>query len=261
MFAKKSLGQNFLTSKKALREIIEASEVASKDTVLEIGPGKGVLTQKLLETGAKVIAVEKDERLIPFLEDLFTDQIRNGQFILIAGDITEMSAHDILKGQTPFHVVANIPYYITGLIIRTFLEDVYQPKSMTLLVQKEVAERIIARDKKESLLSISVKIFGTPKLISIVKRGAFTPSPNVDSAIIHISNISKEKLQDITSVHFFEVLKIGFAHKRKQLFGNLAVKYSKNTLTSVFENLSLSLKIRAEDLSLSDWISLSQRLL
>ena len=127
---------------------------------------------------------------------------------------------------------------------------------MTLLGQKEVAERIIVKDKKESLLSLSVKIFGKPKYIRTVGRGAFAPQPNVDSAIIHISDISRKNFDGISEEKFFEILHTGFAHKRKQLLSNLSGLYTKDMISHAFEVCKLNPKCRAEDVSLTQWISL-----
>ncbi len=161
IIAKKSLGQNFLKSKRALSEIISAGEVNHDDLVLEIGPGQGALTEKILETGAKVIAVEKDDRLISLLNEKFIKETNSGQFTLIHGDILDLDLAFLKNSE--FKLIANIPYYITGLIFRKFLEGNIQPSKIVIMVQKEIADRIIARDGKESLLSISVKAYGQPK--------------------------------------------------------------------------------------------------
>ena len=207
MQAKKSLGQHFLKSQKAIETMVKTSGAQTGDLVLEIGPGMGVLTEALLQAGASVVAVEKDDLLIPVLEEKFEKEIKSGQLKLIHDDILNFDVSKVPFGGSElprgtldtYKLVANIPYYITGQIIRIFLEAENQPESMTLLVQKEVAERIVARDEKESLLSLSVKAYGTPKYVEKVPRGAFAPAPNVDSAIIHISNISKNNFRKIGS--------------------------------------------------------------
>lgn len=254
MKAKKSLGQHFLTSTAAVHHMVTASQTQKGDVVLEIGPGKGVLTRTLLETGAHVIVVEKDDRMIPLLSETFSDKIEGGQLTLIHGDILETDISLITQNR-PYKVIANIPYYITGEILRLFLEHEHRPTSMTLLVQKEVAERIIAKDKKESILSLSVKVFGTPSLVSIVKRGSFFPIPNVDSAIIKIEiGDRRYEIQDKNT--FFTIVKVGFSHKRKILISNLKELYAKDTLSRVFAKLSLPEDVRGEDLDISTWINL-----
>ncbi|MCX6703356.1 MAG: 16S rRNA (adenine(1518)-N(6)/adenine(1519)-N(6))-dimethyltransferase RsmA [Candidatus Zambryskibacteria bacterium] len=258
MKAKKSLGQHFLTSEAAVHHMVEASGAHTGDTVLEIGPGKGVLTKAILKTGASVVVVEKDERMIPLLSETFNAEIENKQLTIAPGDILTTDIEKIIKG--PYSVVANIPYYITGEIMRLFLEHKKQPTSMTLLVQKEVALRIVAKDKKEGVLSLSVKVFGVPSLVSVVKRGSFFPIPNVDSAIIHIE-VGGQKLEAGERDDFFKIVKIGLGHKRKILISNLKDLYEKDTLSRVFTELSLPLEVRGEDLSIDQWVELVKKLI
>ena len=256
MKAKKSLGQHFLTSEAAVHHMVTASGAKKGDVVLEIGPGKGVLTKALLATRASVAVVEKDDRMIPVLSETFAKEIKEGRLTVIHGDILETNI-SLITNNRPYVVTANIPYYITGEIMRLFLEYSTPPKSMTLLIQKEVAQRIVAKDKKESVLSLSVKAFGTPSLVSIVKRGSFFPIPNVDSAIIHIADISKDKLGTITPEHFFNIVKTGLAHKRKILLSNLSELYNKDTLSRAFAKLSILENVRGEDLDIETWIHLA----
>ena len=243
MKPKKSLGQNFLKSEKIAEEIVSAGEVGSDDIVLEVGPGKGILTEKLLEKAKKVIAVEKDEQLAEFLKDKFKN---NPKLEIIRGDILKfspMSRRDLDIGR--YKIIANIPYYITSRFLRTFLESDCQPSLMVLMVQKEVAERIVG--KKESILSISVKAYGRPEIIRNVQAGYFSPAPKVDSAVIKISGISKNFFQDISGKKFFETVKKGFSQKRKMLINNLKAKKDDFTACNIDE------KARAENLSLEQW--------
>lgn len=255
---KKSLGQHFLNSPKIIADIVSAGKVVKTDLVVEIGPGEGVLTKALLETGANVVVVEKDDRLIPFLEEKFSKQISSGQLKLIHQDVLDYDLRKITKNS--YKIIANIPYYITGQIIRMFLEADKQPESMVLLVQKEVAERIVARDKKESLLSLSVKIYGEPKITRTVGRGAFNPQPNVDSAVITIENISKRKIDGVDEKLFFSILHAGFAHKRKQLLPNLSNLYKKEDLLRAFEICQIDPRSRAEDIFLENWVMLCKEI-
>lgn len=258
MKAKKQLGQNFLQSPKIVSRMVKSASVTDIDTVLEIGPGKGILTKALLETGAKVFAVEKDRDLILILKEKFSEAIANKQLVLIEGDVLKIDVQEICE--TKYKIVANIPYYITGEILRFFLEQEHQPASMTLLVQKEVAQRIVATQKKETILSLSVKIFGTPSIKEIVKKSMFRPAPKVDSAVILIDNISKQKLQatNLSAKQFFDVVKQGLSQKRKTLLHNLKVFNKKNELCDTFQSLQRDLKVRGEDLSLDEWLIIAK---
>ena len=253
MFAKKSLGQNFLMHRQTAERIVEASGVTSDQTVLEIGPGTGMLTRALLAKAKKVVAVEADSSLIPTLEQEFSNEITEGKLELISSDVRSF---DPISLKNPYVLVANIPYYITGELIRKFLTTRHKPLSLTFLVQKEVAERI-ARSKKESLLSLSVKVFGTPKYQFTVPKGAFSPPPSIDSAVLSITNISSPFSSDDAESHFFEVLHAGFAHKRKQLAGNLAEFYTASSIQESFKCAELSSTVRAEDVPLESWKKLS----
>lgn len=249
---KKSLGQNFLKSKSAIRSIVRAGEIIEGDTVLEIGPGKGALTRALLETPAHIIAIEKDDRLIPELEETFAKEIAEKRFTLIHGDFLEMTIEEIVpKG--PYKVIANIPYYITGQLFRKLLEEERSPTRMVVLVQKEVAERIVARDGKESILSLSVKAYGVPKIIEKVSKKMFSPMPKVDSAVLLVSSISKTFFDSISEESFFSWIHAGFAQKRKKLIRNLEAVETKENLEKVFTELSLDTNIRAEALALDGW--------
>lgn len=260
MLKKKSLGQNFLKSKSVVSAIIDASDITPEEIILEIGPGEGFMTEELLKCSGKVIVVEKDHRLIPVLKEKFKDYTEVGKLDVLEKDILNFDIESLKNYKHPYKVIANIPYYITGQIIRMFLESDFEPLSMTLLVQKEVAQRILAKDGKESLLSLSVKVFGEPKIVRYVPRGAFSPVPNVDSAVIIIQSISKDKLGELNPKIFFKILHAGFAHKRKQLLSNLSIEFSKDIVTKTFENLGVNPKARAEDLSLSTWLDLANKL-
>lgn len=258
--AKKSLGQHFLNSKHVLDQIIQAAKIEPGDRILEIGPGTGVLTKALLDAGAQVNAVEKDDRAYELLKEKFTAEISEKRLELIHGDILK---EELMKDAAPFKLVANIPYYITGAILEKFLEHGPRPGLMVLLVQKEVAERILARDKKESILSISVKAFGEPQIIAKVPRGAFTPPPKVESAILSIEQISDSKFQglDMKAEDFFKIVHAGFAHKRKYAIRNLENVAFRDNLNIIFNHLSLDPKIRPEDIPATSWLTLSSLIL
>ncbi len=267
MRAKRSLGQHFLKSEHALSTIIGTSAAGVKDTVLEIGPGTGILTKKLLETGAQVIAVEKDDNLYEFLNEKFKKEIVSDQLTLIHDDILKFIENSKLKIKN-YKLIANIPYNITGAILKKFLETNYQPERIVLLVQKEVAKRIIGKPLggsaskwgKESILSISVKVYGTPRYIETVKAGSFAPAPKVDSAIIAIENISKKFFTDFSEKNFFAILRAGFKSKRKKLSSNLSTIFTKDKVREIFQKLNLDDNLRAEDVEIETWRKLATHL-
>lgn len=255
--AKKNLGQNFLKSIPALNAIVLAGEIKKADIVLEIGPGKGALTEKLLEKSGKVIAIEKDKDLLEILQEKFKEEIKNGKFILINEDVLNYEIKE-----KNYKIIANIPYNITGAILKKFLTSENQPERMVLMVQNEVARRIVARDGDESILSISVKAYGNPKIVMKVPARYFSPAPKVDSAIIAITNISRENFNknNIKEEKFWELVKNGFAHKRKVLVSNLKDLYKKEKILEIFEKLNISEKTRAEELTLENWIAITKML-
>jgi 16S rRNA (adenine1518-N6/adenine1519-N6)-dimethyltransferase len=251
---KKSLGQNFLTSEKAVGDIARAASGAVGDTILEIGPGEGVLTQALLESGARVIAIEKDDRLIETLTNRFAREIEEGRFTLIHGDALELDFNALNLTPDSYTLAANIPYYITGLLIRAFFTREHLPARAVLLVQKEVAERIVAKDGKESILSIAVKTFGAPRIVRAVPRGMFRPQPNVDSAVLLIEDITDPFASQKEEEHYFDILRRGFAHKRKKLSSNLSC--SPDTLTTC----AIPEHARPEDVPPQAWHCLAEKL-
>lgn len=233
---KKSLGQHFLRGRTHLSAVADAAHIEAGERVLEVGPGEGTLTEVLLDRGAHVVALEKDFRLIEFLETKFAGK----DLEVIEGD-----ALDFEPLWRDYVVVGNIPYYITGALLKKFLTARRQPKRLVFLMQKEVAERI-ARSKKESVLSLAVKAYGTPKYIKTVPRGAFSPPPKVDSAILQVDNISRSNfINDEHEAKFFELVKKAFGGKRKVL---------KNTIGATG---ALASK-RPEDVHLKEWLELTK---
>lgn len=254
MLKKKSLGQHFLHNRHYLGMVADAADIQKGEVVLEIGPGEGALTAVLLERGAKVVALEKDARLIGVLKEKFAGK----NFKVIEGDALEYEP----KFKT-YKVVGNVPYYITGALFKKFLSCKRQPQTLVFLVQKEVAERIArhgsnSKKGKESILSLSVKAYGTPAYIKTVPAGAFVPPPKVDSAILKVSDISRKNFAG--SAHeerFFELLKAGFGQKRKMLGGNLK-KVLGPDYSSVLQKTGISPAARAEDVPLEAWLALSK---
>jgi len=233
--AKKSFGQNFLINSEVLEKILETAEIKENDNIIEIGPGLGVLTDVLTQSANKVTTIELDKSLIPILEEEFADR-KN----------LEIINQDALKFSPPkekYKIVANIPYNITSPLINHFLTNKNPPTSMTLLVQKEVAEKICAPVPDMSILALQVQLFGIPEFIKKIPPTAFIPAPKIDSAIIHIKTLKtpNKKAQEI-----LKLAKQAFSQKRKKL---------SNTIPQLIEQLK-TLKLnekRPQHLSIKDW--------
>ena len=253
------LGQHFLTSARIAQTIARESGAAPGATVLEVGPGKGMLTKELLALGASVVAVEKDPDMVAACTNAFPEAIASGKLRIIEGDARELLTNGFNRLELPeqYTVAANIPYYITGELIRLFLTAPQQPTIVVVLIQKEVAERI-ARTKKESILSLSVKAYGNPVYVQTVKAGSFNPPPKVDSAVLKIEHISRENFVSIDEGKFFDLLHAGFGQKRKVLLGNLKRAYG-DSMQYAWDELSLDTNIRAEDVSLAIWLQLTEK--
>jgi len=264
MKAKKSLGQHFLRSEKALSQIVDAATISAGDTVVEIGPGEGILTERLLEKARIVIAIEKDRDLIPILQERFARELQIGKLILIHQDILAVDMGTVIKNLSSYKLVANIPYYITGAIIEKFLSAKYQPSLMVLLMQKEVADRIIARDKKMSILSVAINAYGVPTLVGKVPPGAFVPPPTVDSGILLIEGISRDFFagpNGCDETVFLKVMKAIFGNKRKQIGGTLTEFLHDKTLAQqVLHDSGIDTKTRPEDIDVATWKKLTQTL-
>ncbi|HXK35416.1 MAG TPA: rRNA adenine dimethyltransferase family protein [Candidatus Paceibacterota bacterium] len=295
--AKKSLGQHWLKEEKYLDLIVDTADPTADEIVLEIGPGTGLLTEKLLKLAGKVIAVEKDHELVDSLRKKFKEEIKNSKIDIIEKDILDFdptscfsssrefprpkgaerlavsppqplgngspanpSALSPAHKKSSYKIVANIPYYITGAILKKFLTAGHQPEKMVLLVQKEVAERIVARDGKESILSISVKVYGKPRLVLKVPAGAFSPPPKVDSAILEIKNISKNFFtkEKIEEKAFFRVVRVGFSSKRKTLLNNLGALFGRKETQIGLKNCQIAENTRAERLTLPNWLCITR---
>ena len=256
---KKSLGQNFLRDELVLQEIITAAELNSEDFVIEIGPGEGVLTEQLAKYAKKVIAIELDERLIPILNEKFKGRVN---VEIIHADILGINLPELFNNYklqtTNYKLIANIPYYITSPIIRLFLEQITQPKEIILMVQKEVAQRIVAPAGQMSLLSVAIQYYAKVKILFEVSKQAFFPVPKVDSAVIKITPI--RKFNKIIDKKFFRIAKAGFSAKRKTLPNNLgnSLQLDKKDVCEKLKTLSLSENVRAQELTVADWEKLTE---
>lgn len=258
---KKSLGQNFLTNTEIIKDIVKNAHLTNKDTIIEIGPGEGILTQSLAEKSKKVIAIEIDDRLIPILNEKFKDA-KNVEIVhdgILNINMVEFFEKFNLKSEK-YKVVANIPYYITAPIIRLFLGLENPPTEIILMVQKEVAERLAAEPGKLSILGISAQYYSDVNYLFTVGREEFNPPPKVDSAIVKLKIKNKKTKED---KKFFRIVKIGFSAKRKTLCNNLANGFQrdKKDIENILEKFNLKKNVRAQELSIDDWKKLEKELI
>lgn len=248
------LGQHFLTNPVVAQTVAEGAHVGPHVHVLEIGPGTGALTRILLKLGGHVTAIEKDTMLVDRLRDAFAPELASQTLRVIEADVRDIDPTELFADT--YVLAANIPYYITGEIIRQFLTATHKPSVMSLLIQKEVADRIVARDGKESILSVSVKAYGRPRILRKVPPGNFSPPPSVDSAVLQISDISGRLFDDVDEAHFFRLVRAGFASKRKLLASNL-----KHVVPQPLQPMlacGIAEQARAEDVTLSQWHDLAR---
>ena len=256
----KYLGQHFILSKKSLAKMITAAEIKKNDTIIEIGPGLGTLTQELAKTGAKIIAIEKDLKMISILKETQADY---QNIKIIQADARKLSILriDSLKR---YKIVANLPYNAATFLIRQWLESKNPPELMILIIQKEVAQRITAKSPYSNLLAISVQFYADVKIIDYVKKESFWPKPKVNAAIIKIVPKKMTVLRAIANRQsFFKVVKAGFSQPRKQLAGNLLkrLKLPRERLMEIFRNSNILSTARAENLSLDEWQKLAYKLI
>jgi len=252
---KKSLGQNFLFDENVLWRIVDAADIDPDDHVLEIGPGLGALTKLLAQTAVSVTAVELDDRLLPILAEELAPY---NNVTVIQGDILAQNPDTLFT--TPYKVVANVPYYITGAILRHLLSAQNKPTVMVLTVQKEVAERITAVPPKMSLLAVSSQFYGSASIVTTLKAGAFWPRPDVDSAVICLDLSQSPAVDPVFEKQFFRIAKAGFSQKRKQLQKNLRqLGYSRTEINSLLDQANIDGKRRAETLTLDEWKNLTEK--
>jgi len=263
---KKKYGQNFLTDKNILEQIVKGAEISKDDVVLEIGPGIGTLTQLLSESAGYVVTIEIDKDLIKILKNDTLKDYNNVE--VINGDILKMDISEIaVKYESKkIKVVANLPYYITTPIIMKLLESNAPIDSITIMIQKEVAERLVSNhlDKEYGAISLAVQYHSEPTMICQVSRYAFIPSPNVDSAVINLKILKEKRVQVTEEELFFKLIKVAFGQRRKTLLNciNNQTAYFKNKeeILKVFDKLGLPHDIRGEKLSIEDYKSLTEEI-
>ena len=255
----KSLGQNFLIDKNFVDKIVDGADISGKN-VIEVGPGIGTISYEMAKTCKKLVLIEVDEALIPILEENMSD-FRN--VTIINQDILKTDLKEIqdkyFDGES-FEFVSNLPYYITTPIIEKIFEEDLDCKSMTIMVQKEVADRMLAteKDKDYSSLSVFVKYYSDAKLLTKVPKSVFMPQPKIDSAVLRLDlriydeDVDKEKL--------FALVRAGFLKRRKTILNSLSAVAEKEDLKKVFEKTGLKENLRAENLSLDDFIKIANEL-
>ncbi|WP_299029365.1 16S rRNA (adenine(1518)-N(6)/adenine(1519)-N(6))-dimethyltransferase RsmA [uncultured Thermanaerothrix sp.] len=249
---KKSLGQNFLYDPHILQRIVAAAEIPPQATVLEVGAGLGTLTRYLARAARRVVAVELDGRLIPLLREVLATA---PNVILLQGDILTLDLTPHLGKADPFLAVANIPYYITSVLIRRLLEAPVRPQRLVLTVQREVAERICAAPGKMSLLALSVQVYGHPRSVGRIPAGAFYPPPKVDSTILRVDLYPQPRLPAADLPTFFHLAQAAFAQRRKTLRNALAagLGWPPTRVEALLQRAGIDPQRRAETLSLEEW--------
>jgi len=251
----KGLGQNFLVDPAALEKIVAAAGLTPDDVVLEVGAGLGTLTRRLAQEAGRVVAVELDRRLIPVLESVLAGL---DNVTLVQGDILALDPAALFQPPTSnlqYKVVANLPYYITSAVLRHLLEAALKPQRMVLTVQREVAERIVAKPGQMSLLAVSVQFYGQPRLLFRLKPGSFYPSPEVESAVVRVDLHPTPPVPVEETAAFFRVVRAGFAQRRKQLRNTLAagLRQPPEEVADRLREAGVDPRQRAEALSLEEW--------
>lgn len=252
---KKGLGQNFLHDPNALEKVAACADIAPGDLVVEIGPGTGSLTEVLARRAGRVIAVELDARLEPLLEARFA---RTPNVDLVYGDILETDV-GLLTGGAPYLVVANVPYYITGAILRHLFESQPRPARMVLTMQLEVAEKLVAKPGDLSLIGVSAQFYAKPRIVAKFPPAVFYPRPEVGSAVVRLDVYPTPPVAVPSEAAFFAVVRAGFSQKRKQLRNSLAggLGLTSEAAAALCARAGIDPQRRAETLTLTEWGALA----
>ena len=258
--SKKSLGQHFLFDTKIRDSIVKAAQLKSHDLVLEIGPGKGFLTKELIKNCGEVIAVEIDDRLVEVLQQVYSTSTN---LKIVSGDVRYMDLNDLISEDTKYKVVANLPYYAASRIIRQFLEIEHKPSSLTVMVQLEVANQMIASPGQMGMLSVAIQLYGNPKIVKRVSPSSFKPKPKVSSAVVNIQIYQKFEVEILSEKHFFEVVRGGFSAPRKQLRNSLSkgLNITPQNAEKHLEKCEIDPSRRPQTLSLKEWSKLHVNLM
>ena len=249
----KHWGQNFLISQKIAQKFADLAELTKEDIILEIGPGLGIITKYLASQAKKVIAVEKDKRLIPFLRNNLKGV---SKIKIINADIRNLLKNKEfweIEELKHYKIVANLPFYLSTFFLRKVFELKYKPKLMVLGLQQEIVKRILAKPPKMSFLGMMTRLYGLPEPGPIVKKENFWPRPKVDAQILVIREIQEPK--DLDAKQFLAFVKQGFLHPRKKLLGNLSkeLRIKKMAIKELFEKIGLSDNTRAQELGVEEW--------
>ncbi len=248
---KKSLGQNFLYDQQLLQQIVASAEIDHNAAVLEIGPGLGSMTREIAKVARSVTAVELDDRLLPILR---YELAPFDNVTLIHGDILKVDPAQLFD--QPYTVIANVPYYITGAILRHLSSAAVKPQRMVITMQQEVATRLCAEPGQMSLLAVGVQFYGQVRVVMQIAAGAFWPRPKVASSVVRIDFSAESSPVDEKT--FFKLAKVGFSQKRKQLKNNLrGLNLSKEQVSTLFEQSGIDGRRRAETISIPEWIALT----
>ena len=258
IYTRRSLGQNFLIDQTVLDRIVSAAKLNSDDLVVEIGAGTGELTEQLAERARRVLAIEIDPKLVQLLGDRFTDR---DNVEIIQQDATTMDMADLTDGET-YRVIGNLPYSVASPILRTLLESSHPPTQILAMLQREVALRLVAPPGRYSLLGISMLIYAEPELCFEVPATAFFPSPEVSSAVVRL-NVRASPLVPDHRDEFFRIVSAGFAHSRKQIHNSIprVLWSAQNVIHDVLLEAKIDPQLRAQNLTIDDWIRLRNRFL
>lgn len=266
--ANKNLGQNFLINENVVNGIVDASQISSEDLVIEIGPGLGTLTERLLQNAGRVVAIELDTRMIKILKDRFS---LYNNFEIINEDVLKVDLANLISTHKKEYnlknakIVANLPYYITTPIIMKLLEEELDIESITVMIQKEVAERLIAKpgDKLSGAITYSVYYYASAENIMLVENNSFIPEPEVQSQVIKL-NIRKEPIVKVENKEkFFKIIKIAFMQRRKTLMNALVnggIIRNKEEAKSIFEQVGIDINVRGEILTIEDFKNLCEKI-
>ena len=252
---RKGLGQHFLVSPGVLERIVDAADVGPEDTIVEVGPGLGALTEMLARRAGEVVALELDNELASALERVFAEQ---PHVSIHHGDAMKTDIGALVPASKPYKVVANLPYYVATAIVRRFLEASHKPSVIVVTVQREVAKSMAAPEGKTSLLGVATRFYGRPQIVSLVRPGSFYPPPKVTSAVLRIDVHPSPPVQVSSEEGFFALVRAGFSAPRKQLKGVLshALKAPAPEVEGVLDAAGVDPKRRAETLTLEEWAAL-----